>query len=118
MNPQIVRYRNTQLETLAPVLCLSTFSSMLRGTDVMAYGDNKAALAAMAKGYSKSEFLCAIVGEFWLLAQAIDVFIWFDWIPSDRNPADPLSRPQEKPGLNFARDRGWTRAQAVSPNPA
>ena len=109
--------RNTHLETLAPIICLSTFFEALQGCDVTAYVDNKAALQALGKGYSPSVWMCSLVAEFWCLAQDLDIFVWFEWVPSAENPADPLSRPTEKPGLQFARERGWARVEAKCPHP-
>ena len=112
-----VENRSTHLETLAPVLCLSTLGHLMQGCDVTAYGDNQAANAALGKGCSSSPWMCSLVAEFWCLAQDLDIFVWFEWVASDSNPADPLSRPLEKPGLQFGFDRGWMQLQTAFPLP-
>ena len=117
LDPELEENRNTQLETLAPVLCLSTFSSQLEGCDILAYGDNQTALGALRKGYSPSLFMCSIVAEFWCMAQALDIHVWLEYVASKDNPADPLSRPFERPGLDYARVHSWQRLEACTPEP-
>jgi len=117
LDPQLTDNRNTQLEALAPLLCLTTFSESLRGCDVLAYGDNQAALQSMKKGYSPSKYLCELVAGFWTLSMSLDCNIWLEWVCSEENPSDPLSRPFESPGLSYAWRHSWAEVAVVCPAP-
>jgi hypothetical protein len=49
-------------------------------------------MAAFVKGASANEFLERIVGLCWMLAYHLDVRIWFEWVDSDSNWSDGVSR--------------------------
>jgi len=117
LDPNLCDNRNTQLEALTPLLCLATFKEQLRGKDVLAYGDNTSALRALSKGYSPSKHMCDIVAGFWTLAMTLSCNVWLEWVCSEANPADPLSRPHESPGLSYADHHGWARVEVICPPP-
>ena len=79
-------------EALAVLLLLESASGQLRGCVLTVFVDNQAALGALRYGSSDSALLRAVAGRFWTLAARLDVAVWFEWVPTDLNYSDALSR--------------------------
>lgn len=87
--------RTTQivpLELLAAIGTLLPFHTEVRGKDVIFFIDNQSVCAALPKGASTS---CNVEHrtEAWhALCATLECRVWIEWIPSEGNPADILSR--------------------------
>jgi hypothetical protein len=60
--------RINEWESIAALLALATFSSILEGVDVLHFVDSQAAQGILIKGYSKSATLSAVTSAYWTLA--------------------------------------------------
>ncbi|CAE8598126.1 unnamed protein product, partial [Polarella glacialis] len=86
---------------------------LLRGRDVVWFIDNTAALSILIKGASSLHDLNSIATVMHLLMAKVGCRIWFEWIDSDSNPSDGLSRD----GLEdeWTRSQGWDLGTALMP---
>ena len=89
------RQRNTQSELLAILVLLLTFPETLRGAQLILFEDNWAALSNVLSGAAADEDSQALVGVIWLLLGVLRIHVRVDYIPSEGNPADSYSRPDE-----------------------
>jgi hypothetical protein len=90
-------------EVLAAYAALKDNLETLRGRDVIFFIDNEAATSALIRGSTKEADVMSIVqAAHWELIN-YDIRAWFEWIDSDANPSDGLSRD----GL----DDEWTLRQ-------
>ena len=83
MGRRILSERKTQiipLELMAAAGMLSTYQVHLRGRDGIFFIDNQSVCCALTKGSSRS----------WDIQAGCRV--WIEWVPSESNPADILSR--------------------------
>ena len=92
------------LEAMAVLWATIAFSSHLRNRDVVWFIDNQAICAALVRGSSGCDDISAIVSLCHLAWASLSARVWIEYIPSDSNPSDGLSRD----GL---RDE-WTLKQA------
>ena len=63
-----------------------------RGSQVIHWIDNTSALAALTKGYSGVPDSARLVHAFHATNLTLAAQVWFEYIPSDSNPADEPSR--------------------------
>ena len=63
-----------------------------RGRSVVWYVDNTSAIAAFVKGASANEHLERIVAVFWLCCFRLGCSVWVEWVDSESNWFDGLSR--------------------------
>jgi len=82
----------TPLELATPILAVHTWSHLLRNTKVLLFIDNQAAAAALATGTSTQQDIQCMVSLFYLSLEALGLDIWVEWIESDSNPSDLISR--------------------------
>ena len=71
---------------------LMAWPEAFRGRRVVWYVDNTSAMASFVKGASANEFLEKIVALLWMCAYHLDAQIWFEWVDSDSNWSDGVSR--------------------------
>ena len=84
---------------------------MLSGTTVRVWTDNAGAWGAIAKGAAgQSDHNCLVHGV-WLLAWRLDIGLWVEWVPTDRNVADLPSRQANK----LLEQLGAIKVRAVFP---
>ena len=98
--------RKTQIypaEAIAVPIALAIFARHTRGRDVTAFCDNAAAVSTLIRGSSTSGDVLKMAEVTTLLCLDLHTRLWVDWVDSESNPADGLSR------LGLADD--WTRAQ-------
>ena len=81
-----------QLELLMVFQSLITFPAAFRHTAGVYFIDNIAALMALVKGRSDSPELDAISQSIHLLLFCLRCSLWFEWIPSNSNWSDAISR--------------------------
>ena len=85
----------------------------LAGSDVIFFVDNEAACAALIRGSSKEEDVCCIVNAVQWLLFSVDCRPWFEWIDSDSNCSDGLSRDGLKD--RWTREQKWLLAEGTAP---
>ncbi len=134
-----LRPRKTQIipvELLAAAGLMFTFAEAFLDRDVIFFIDNQAVCAALCKGASRSDDIQAFTTAFHTMVTKLHARVWFEWVPSQANPADELSRRGSSPfvassevhplRLPARADRRRSRrladviglAQAVTPGPA
>ena len=105
--------RKTQIfpaEAFAPLLMIEFHGEQLRGKDIIIFVDNEAAAAALIRGSSSSADVGLIVQAFhWKLHQ-LQARVWIEWIDSESNPADGLSRDGIRD--EWTRMQGWKLMEA------
>ena len=87
--------------------------SKLVGTDAIFFVDNEAACAALIRGSSKEPDVSCIVNAVQWLLFSVDCRPWFEWIDSDSNCSDGLSRD----GLedHWTKEQEWSLAKGTVP---
>ena len=79
------------LEILAQVLAFVVFSTVMTPC-VCSYIDNMPGQSALQKGFGRDECINNLLAFFWCLVGKQGRFPCFEWIPSQQNIADPISR--------------------------
>ena len=90
--------RKTQiipLELMAAAGMLYTYGDKLRGQDVIFFIDNQSVCCALVKGCSRSWDIQLLATSWQLMCLQLGCRIWIEWVPSESNPADILSRAGE-----------------------
>jgi hypothetical protein len=64
----------------------------LRGRRVIHFIDNTGALSAMIYGYARKLDCARMINSFHLLLAALQLRVYFEWVPSDANTSDLPSR--------------------------
>ena len=106
---QLFTPRKTQIfacEAIAVPEALRFDGKAVAGRDVTWFIDNEAACSSFIRGASRSEDVSEVVAIALLMCQMLNTRIWFEWIDSDSNPSDGLSRA----GIADA----WTMSQGWS----
>ena len=101
--------RRTQIylaETYAVLAALYDHRHDLEGRGVLVFVDNEAAASSIIRGAPRMEDVGTMVHLIHILAHSYGMRLWVEWIDSESNPSDGLSRD----GL---RDR-WTLQQQWS----
>jgi hypothetical protein len=80
---------------LAILVLLLTAPEELRGTHLILFEDNLAALSNVLAGAAGDADSRELVGAVWLVAAALQLTLWIEYVPSESNPADAFSRPDE-----------------------
>ncbi len=94
-------------------LALIQWPESFRGRNMVWYVDNTSAMASFVKGASANEDLERIVGLFWMLAWHLQVRVWFEWVDSDSNWSDGVSRLLEKD--EFSAEHGFPLEAMAGP---
>ena len=79
-------------ETVAVPIALSLFSHHMCGRDVIAFCDNSAAVSTLIRGTSTSEDCRGLAELTHALMLSLHIRLWIDWVDSQSNPSDGLSR--------------------------
>ena len=82
----------------------------LHGQDVICFIDNEAVAAAAVRGTSKEFDVESLIQAIHWMLFSVGARGWFEWIDTEANPSDGLSRD----GV----DDSWTRQQDWSVQPA
>ena len=100
-------------EAIAPLVATANDQEVFRGRDVIWFIDNEAAAATLIRGASREEDVTDIAELTQLLWAALGTRVWIEWIDSDSNPSDGLSRD----GLDdpWCVSHGLTPLMAVPP---
>ena len=73
-------------------LALLAMPELFRGRTAVWYVDNTSAMAAFVKGASANAHLERIVAVFWLCCYRLNCSVWLEWVDSESNWSDGLSR--------------------------
>ena len=73
-------------------LAMLALPETFRGRSVVWYVDNTSAMASFVKGASANPHLERIVAIFWMSAFLLQSTIWIEWVDSQSNWSDGLSR--------------------------
>ena len=96
-------------EALAPLVAIAFHVERLRNRDVYIFIDNEAAVAAHIRCGTSAEDVQAMVHAFHWLVLKENIRVWIEWIDSESNPSDGLSRLGcEDP---WTRQQGWRLQQ-------
>ena len=101
--------RKTQIyaaEAIVPLMAALLHPQVFYGRDVVWFCDNEAAVSSLIRGTGKAEdvgHLAAAAQIRWL---EIGTKAWYEWIDTDSNPADGLSRA----GMEdlWTQSQGWS----------
>lgn len=87
--------RRTQIlpaELAAVPLALAVVAEFVQDADVIAFCDNDAAVSTLVRGSSKTDDCARITEVVHALILRLRCRLWVDWVDSDSNPSDGLSR--------------------------
>ena len=107
--------RKTQImacEAIAVPQAIIREPHLFAGSDVIWFIDNEAACSSLVRGTSSQEDIGLIAGITHFLMMRYDIRIWYEWIDSNSNPADGLSRD----GLQdeWTAQQGWQLSASTS----
>ena len=100
--PELNQYV-TRAELAVEVAVMYTMPDLVRNRRVIHFVDNSAALGACVNGYSGKADMARLVNMFHLALVALNVDWYGEWIPSEANIADLMTRPEK---------RGWQELKA------
>ena len=110
--------RETQiclLETVTVNMCLATWHSELKNSEVDIFCDNEGSVNALIRGYSKQSDICCLVGCAWLRLLLIRCDVHFWRVTSQSNPADGGSHFLKDPMFQRLYAR-WKRVKGCVPH--
>ena len=90
-------------EAFAPIAALETSPEIFEDSEVLWFVDNEGAVSSLIRGAARVEDIDAVAALTTVQAAKLKSSLWYEWIDSDSNPADGLSRD----GV----EDGWTKAQ-------
>ena len=82
----------TPLEALAVLQASVVFTEQIAGRDVIWFCDNQVVCSALVRGSCASDDIASIVVLCHLLWASYSVRVWIEWVPSEANVSDGLSR--------------------------
>ena len=87
--------RKTQImpaELLAVPVVLLGMRNLVANRDIIWFIDNQSALAALIKSASAAPDCAGVALKTGLLTSAFNIRVWYEYVPSEQNVSDPLSR--------------------------
>jgi hypothetical protein len=84
-----------QAEIAAATWVYYSNAELLRGRRIIHFIDNTGALSAMIFGYARKLDCARMINSFHLLLAALQLRVYFEWVPSDANTSDLPSRALE-----------------------
>ena len=92
-------------------LAMIAMPEVFRGRSVVWYVDNTSAMASFVKGASANAHLERIVAIFWMCSFLLKATIWVEWVDSEGNWSDGLSRALAAD--RFVVDHGFETAEIL-----
>ena len=86
---------------------------IVSGRSVIWFVDNTAALHSVIKGASSEPVMEDMVARFWLMAHALQVKVWVEYVDSGANWSDGISRSFEKD--RFVMEQGFKVRELTDP---
>ncbi|CAE7557407.1 Dnmt3b [Symbiodinium sp. CCMP2456] len=113
--------RQTQIMPLEALAILQAFAAFchlnLRCQDVVLFVDNQAVVSSLIKGACSEDDISLVLLCLHLFWAHLSCRVWLEWVPSDDNPADGLSRDGALD--EWTTKQGWSlRTQPCLPWPA
>jgi hypothetical protein len=90
-------------------LAMLAMPELFRGRSVVWYVDNTSAMAAFVTGACTNEHLERIVALFWLCSFRLKCSVWLEWVDSESNWSDGLSRELSRDP--FVQEHGFTTSE-------
>ena len=84
------------VETLAVISAIETILDRISHATIVVWSDNTQTLSLLARGYSPNSILNKMTKYFWTLMARSQTTPWFEWVASNDNLSDPLSRGSDK----------------------
>ena len=106
-----------QAEIAAAEWVFFSNTERLRGRRVIHFIDNTGALSAMLYGYARKIDCARMVNSFHLLLAALQLRVYFEWVPSEANTSDLPSRAMESGAMETYFQYFPTSAQGPSHMP-
>ena len=94
-----------QAELLAMVCAYYTVGHRLRGRKVVHWGDNTGAVATAIGATPRFAGSAVLVCMLFLALLRLRCSVYFDWVPSEANPADWPTRPEKAAKIPAAAQR-------------
>ena len=88
-------FRRSQIfpgETICGLIVQLMHPDLFNGRDCLWFVDNEAAVSALIRGTCREADVHEIAQSSSLLTAALGARVWYEWIDSDSNPSDGLSR--------------------------
>ena len=70
----------------------NTFAADIVGRDIILFTDIQSVCCAMTKGCSKPRDIQTLSTVWHAMCMVLKCRVWIEWVPSDCNPADEISR--------------------------
>ena len=86
------KLRLSRLYSWQQQACCTPTEKKLRGKDIIFFNDNQSVCCALVKGCSRSWDIQLLAASWQLLCLHLGCRVWIEWVPSESNPADILSR--------------------------
>ena len=101
------------MEAFAPIAALETSPEIFEDSEVLWFVDNEGAVSSLIRGAAKVEDIDAVAALTTVQAAKLKSSLWYEWIDSDSNPADGLSRD----GLSdtWTQSQGWNLCTGKPP---
>ena len=80
------------VESFAALAAFHTSPDVFEGEDVVWFVDNEAAVSSLIRGGARPEDIDKIAALTTIASNAASTRVWWEWIDSDSNPSDGLSR--------------------------
>ena len=103
-------------ETLAVSATTIEHKESLRGRDVIWFVDNIGALQVLIKGNSAQFDAGNVCAAAHLLWASLGTRVWFEWVASDDNPSDGLSRKGLLDEWTLKQTPKWQIAEYTAPD--
>jgi hypothetical protein len=104
----------TPCEAFLGVIVPLNTAAFISGEDLLWFVDNQAAGTAMVKGSSSLHDVCSIVTYMHLMFAELSTRAYFDYVDSDANPSDGLSRDGMQDAWTLQQD--WILQEAILPD--
>ena len=113
-NPRQINSRSSLARHWLAFWCLWFHPQILSNRNILWFIDNKAAASSLIRGSSKEQDVHAIAQFYHLLHHHLQCRVWIEWVDSQSNTSDGLSRL----GLldPWARDQDWDLAECLFPD--
>ena len=104
----------TQAETLVAALVLQEVPHALQDVDALWFIDNQGAEAGLISGYSGALDSAAMLGVTHICLAALNCRVWWEYVASELNPSDGLSRAGLKDPWTL--QQGWDLRECQLPD--
>ena len=102
-------------ESLAPLAVTVHHAESLRNRDVVWFVDNVGACSVLIKGNSSQYDAGIVTAAVHLCWARLGIRSWIEWVASDDNPSDGLSRKGLKDPWTLAQQPPWSLVELLPP---